>query len=241
MSYKHLFSPIKVGKHTYKNRIVAAPIYCGPFINIPGLSDVMENAMKARARGGVAQVTIGETPVNFNGANKDPFEPINYIDYQSETFKKFKALTDYIHEYDAFAMIEISHCGESREMISGATEAYGPMGYTRDDGLKVIALDEAMMQKIIDEFVTTAKYMREAGFDGVMIHAGHGWLLHQFLSERTNQRDDEYGGIFENRLRFPMQVIKNVREAMGKDFIIEIRVSGEIGRASCRVRVFRAV
>jgi 2,4-dienoyl-CoA reductase-like NADH-dependent reductase (Old Yellow Enzyme family) len=69
--------------------------------------------------------------------------------------------------------------------------------------------------------------MKEAGFDGVIIHAGHGWLLHQFLSARTNQRTDEYGGSLENRAKFPIRVIKSVREALSDDFILEIRVSGD--------------
>jgi thioredoxin reductase len=68
--------------------------------------------------------------------------------------------------------------------------------------------------------------MKEAGFDGVLIHAGHGWLLHQFLSARTNLRRDEFGGSLENRAKFPISLIKKVREKLGKDFIIEIRVSG---------------
>jgi 2,4-dienoyl-CoA reductase-like NADH-dependent reductase (Old Yellow Enzyme family) len=64
-SFKNLFTPIQVGTHTYKNRIIAAPIYCGPFINLPGLDYVMTNAMKERAAGGQAQVTIGETAVDY--------------------------------------------------------------------------------------------------------------------------------------------------------------------------------
>ena len=70
----------------------------------------------------------------------------------------------------------------------------GPMGYTREDGMKVYAMDEKMMSMVAEHFVTAAKFMKEAGFDGVMIHAGHGWLIHQFLSPLTNHRTDRFGG-----------------------------------------------
>jgi len=83
------------------------------------------------------------------------------------------------------------------------------------------------MQRVIESFIAAAKFFKETGMDGVMIHAGHEWLLHQFLSPRTNQRTNAYGGSLENRTRFPFAVIKGVSDAMGKDFIIEIRVSGE--------------
>lgn len=225
--FRHLFEPMKVGTHTYKNRIIAAPIYCGTFINIPGLDFVLKHAMIARAKGGCAQVTLGETAVDFTGASREPFPPINYSDFNDPTMAKFKDLVGKIQSYGAKALIELSHCGESVEPIPGVEYGMGPMGYTREDGMKVYAMDEKMMDMVIDHFVTAARFMKEAGFDGVMIHAGHGWLLHQFLSSRTNQRTDEYGGSLENRARFPLKVLKSVRDAMGKDFILEMRVSGE--------------
>ncbi len=225
--FPNLFSPMKVGKHTYKNRIVASPIYCGSFATIPFLSDVFFQAFEERAKGGCAQVTVGETPVDFEYANREPFEPIDYRDYGTPIFKALKRASDIIKKNGAFSLIELSHCGESKLLIPGLKNPIGPVGYVREDGVEVIAMDEAMMQSVCDNFVKSAVYMREAGFDGVMIHSGHGWLLHQFLSARTNGRIDEYGGSLENRAKFPVQVIKNVREAMGEDFIIEVRVSGD--------------
>lgn len=225
--FKHLFTPMQVGTHTYKNRILAAPIYCGTFINIPGLSFVLEHGMRARAAGGCAQVTIGETPVDFCGASREPFPPINYEDWNDPTMAKLKELTAYAKAQGAKCLIELSHCGESVEKIPGVEYGIGPMGYTRPDGMEIIAMDEAKMKEVTEHFITAARFMKEAGMDGVMIHTGHGWLLHQFLSARTNQRTDEYGGSLENRARFPLALLKAVREAMGKDFILEIRVSGD--------------
>lgn len=226
-NYKHLFTPLKVGTHTYKNRIIAAPIYCGTFLNIPGLDYVLTHAMEARAAGGAAQVTLGETPVDFCGASREPFPPINYANFNDPTMPKLKALVSTIRSHGAKCLIELSHCGESVEPIPGVEFGMGPMGYTRPDGLEIIAMDEEKMEMVIDHFITAAKFMQEAGMDGVMIHAGHGWLLHQFLSPRTNRRTDRYGGSLENRSRFPLALLKAVREAMGPDFILEMRVSGD--------------
>jgi 2,4-dienoyl-CoA reductase-like NADH-dependent reductase (Old Yellow Enzyme family)/thioredoxin reductase len=225
--FKTLFSPMKVGTHTYKNRIVAAPIYCGPFINVPGLNLVLDYAMKSRADGGCAQVTLGETPVDFVGASREPFPPIDYTDFNDPAMPKFKELVAYIQSKGAKCMIELSHCGESVVAIPGVEFGMGPMGYTREDGMVIYAMDEEKMRTVADHFVSAAKFMKEAGMDGVMIHVGHGWLLHQFLSSRTNRRSDEYGGALENRARFPLMVLKAVRDAMGRDFILEIRASGE--------------
>jgi 2,4-dienoyl-CoA reductase-like NADH-dependent reductase (Old Yellow Enzyme family)/thioredoxin reductase len=225
--YPNLFSPLKVGTHTYKNRVIAAPIYCGTFGTIPFLSDVFYQAFEERSKGGCAQVTVGETPVDFEYANREPFPPIDYTDFNSASFASLKKAADMIKSNGAFALIELSHCGESKLIIPGLKNPIGPMGYTREDGAEVKAMDETLMKSVCDNFVTSAKYMKKAGFDGVMIHAGHGWLLHQFLSSRINSRKDGYGGSLENRAKFPVQVIKSVRESMGKDFIIEVRVSGD--------------
>jgi 2,4-dienoyl-CoA reductase-like NADH-dependent reductase (Old Yellow Enzyme family)/NADPH-dependent 2,4-dienoyl-CoA reductase/sulfur reductase-like enzyme len=225
--FPNLFSPIKVGTHIYKNRIIAAPIYCGTFGTIPFLSDVFFQAFEGRSRGGCAQVTVGETPVDFEYANREPFAPIDYANFENPSFGALKKAADNIKSNGAFALIELSHCGESKLFIPGLKNPIGPMGYVREDGIEVIAMDEAMMQSVCDNFITASKFMKKAGFDGVMIHAGHGWLLHQFLSARTNSRTDEYGGPLENRAKFPMRAIEGVRKAMGKDFIIEVRVSGD--------------
>ena len=224
---KNLTSPIKVGAKTYAHRMVAAPIYCGTFINIPEMCDVLDRGIKTRAKGKAAAVTIGETPVDFEGASREPFPPIDYYNFDDPSMPKFKELIGYIKSQGSVALIELSHCGESVEKIPGVEFGIGPMGYTRPDGMVVYAMDEERMQRVTEHFIQAAKWMKEAGVDGVMIHAGHGWLLHQFLSPRTNKRTDEYGGSLENRARFPLMLIKAVRDAMGPDFIIEIRVSGE--------------
>ncbi len=225
--FPNLFSPFKVGTHTYKNRIIGAPIYCGPFVSLPFLSDVMAKAVEERSRGGCAQVTVGETPVDFEYANRDPFPPIDFSDYCDPAFGKLGALAQSIKRNGAIAMIELNHCGGARLPLPELKPPIGPVTRVSEFGAKIAAMDQAMIDCVVEEYVVCARFMKAAGFDGVMIHCGHGWLLHEFLSARTNTRTDEYGGSLANRAKFPIRVIQAVREAMGKDFILEVRVSGD--------------
>lgn len=219
-------TPMKVGSRIYKNRMVASPIYCGTFLNSPPLDKVVMKSVLERSRGGCAAVTVGETPADFVYANKTQSPPIDYTNYKSSDADAFRRLTDVAHSYGAHALIEISHCGESRLAISGAKAAIGPMGFLQPDGVEVLAMDRTLMDVTVQSFVTAALFMKNVGFDGILLHAGHGWLLSQFLSPLTNHRNDEYGGSAENRARFPLAVICAVREAIGSDMLLELRVSG---------------
>jgi len=227
--FPNLFSPIQVGTHTYKNRIIGAPIFCGPFVHLPFLSDVLYQAVEGRARGGCAQVTVGETPVNFVNASKDPFPPTDFDNYEDPAFALLSKAAAIIKENGAVAMIELNHVGAARLNLKQfeGSDNVGPVAQTNPDGKVVKPIDEAMMESIIADFVKSAKWMIKAGYDGVMIHCGHGWLLNQFLSARTNTRTDEYGGSLENRAKFPIRVLKAVREAIGTDSVLEVRVSGD--------------
>jgi 2,4-dienoyl-CoA reductase-like NADH-dependent reductase (Old Yellow Enzyme family)/thioredoxin reductase len=228
-NFPNLFSPIQVGTRTYKNRIIGAPIFCGPFVHLPFLSDVLYQAVEGRARGGCAQVTVGETPVNFVNASKDPFPPIDFENYEDPAFPLLSKAANMIKENGAVAMIELNHVGAARLNMKEfeGSDNYGPVAQTNPDGKVVRPIDEEIMDEIIGDFVKSAKFMIAAGFDGVMIHCGHGWLLNQFLSARTNTRTDEYGGSLENRAKFPIRVLAAVREAIGVDAVLEVRVSGD--------------
>lgn len=225
--FEMLLSPIKVGRHEYKNRMIASPIYCGPFVKIPPLKKMFFHEFAGRAAGGYAQVTIGETAVDFVHASREPFPPIDYTDANDTAACDLKIVVDDIKKHGGKAMIELSHCGESMLKLPGLKDPIGPVGYQREDGANIVEMDEKLMGEVINNFVTATDFMKNIGFDGVMIHAGHGWLVHQFLSARTNTRKDQYGGSLENRAKFPLQLIKAVRESAGEDFILEVRVSGD--------------
>ena len=103
---------------------------------------------------------------------------------------------------------------------------YGPSDGVRPDGMKVTALTKEQIADIVKRYGETAILAKRAGFEMIMIHGGHTWLLNQFISPYFNHRTDEYGGSFENRMRFTIEVLKEVRNAVGPMFPIEFRMSG---------------
>jgi 2,4-dienoyl-CoA reductase-like NADH-dependent reductase (Old Yellow Enzyme family)/thioredoxin reductase len=181
------------------------------------------------AKGGVAAVNLGEICVNFSEALRMPYTPIDYTEHSGRDFEVFKKFVSLIKKHGAVALVEIHHPGREKTPVPGTPNPWGPVGYVRDDGITVDEMDEAMMDKVCEDFATTAAFMQAAGFDGVLTHSGHGWLFSQFLSPLTNTRTDEYGGSLENRARFPVEILKRIRERVGPDFIIEARISGRDG------------
>lgn len=224
----HLLSPITISGKTYRNRITASPA-SAPVITPEGLLRmyVFNNHM-LKAAGGCASVCLGEMDVDEEYANNTNYPPIpDFKVFEGPQFDGWRRYADTIHSYGALALCEIAHVGEKRNPFTGP--AIGPVTREMDTVFgesRAIGMDRAMMDRVRDHFANAAVYMKTAGFDGVVIHAAHGWLLHQFLSPRLNTREDEYGGSIENRAKFPTAVVRAVREAVGDDFIVEVRVSG---------------
>ena len=131
-----------------------------------------------------------------------------------------------IRQRGAKAEFELCHCGQFA-MVEKGDYAIGPVSYIREDGTEVRAMDEAMMEDIADKFAKSAKDAKEYGFDSVLLHFGHGWLPAEFLSPYFNKRDDEYGGSFENRIKFPTMIVDRVRKAVGPDYMLDMRISGD--------------
>lgn len=230
--YPNLVQPFTVKGVTFRNRMVASPMMV-PELRLDGTADPGHVALfRQKAEGGCALVTVGEVDVDHRFANREHLpwmERVDYRDQESSFLQGFHAYAEAIHAGGAVAMIQLNHAGESKFPEPGDELPRGPMGYVREDGVEIVAMDREIMDETAQNFAACAQFMKWAGFDGVQIHCGHGWLLHQFLSPRTNRRSDAYGGSRANRERFPLQVLKTVRDAVGSDFLIEIRVSGEEG------------
>ena len=136
-----------------------------------------------------------------------------------------KETAEMIKSYGAFPMGELLSCGEIKTNIGDGINPKGPSEKDLPDGSHVEAFTKEEILSCYQDYVTACKWFQAAGWEGIMIHCGHGWLPAQFLSPQYNKRTDEYGGSFENRARFTVDLLKTVREAMGPDFVIEIRVS----------------
>jgi 2,4-dienoyl-CoA reductase-like NADH-dependent reductase (Old Yellow Enzyme family)/thioredoxin reductase len=230
--FPNLFSPIKIGSLTLKNRIVSAPTSVAELSPECHLTRDNIAYYKLKAKGGAAVVTVGESIVHSATGRSHPKQIL--LDDEG-VIPSLVELADGIHQYGAIASIELSHGGmECDPMFLGGRNPIGPSATSTDIGFRtkgmstviVEEMNEALMDEIANAYAAGAATVKLAGFDMIMIHAGHGWLLAQFFSPLTNRRTDKFGGSVENRARFPMMVIDRVRERVGKDFPIELRISG---------------
>ena len=234
--FPHLFSPIQIGTKTMKNRIEAAPalfaflhLVEAPFFGYAGPGPERAFRMlEAKAAGGAGSVVLGELSPNHTYCKRFPFEPdIDYTSRDDEFFQIIKKTAEMIKSYGALPIGELLSTGEIKTAIGDGINPKGPDSKDLEDGTHQDAFTKEEIQEHIQEYITACKWFRDAGWEGIMIHCGHGWLPAQFLSPMFNHREDEYGGSFENRTRFTTELLSAVRETMGPDFLIEIRVSGE--------------
>lgn len=226
--YKHLSSPITIGRKTFRNRMFSAPMGGTDITNDGCIGPKSAAFYELRAKGGAAAVTVSECMVHkTDGSHAYRLDESILNSLAGATYA-----ADAIRRHGAIPSLELSHSGmfagtymtdktKQHELVQ-----YGPCDTVRADGVKVRALDEEMITEIVHAYGHVASLAKRAGFEMVMIHGGHGWLINQFLSPLFNHREDEYGGSLENRCRFAIRVLKAVREAVGPDFLIEFRMSG---------------
>ena len=230
MALDYLLSPMKVGNKTYRNRIVSAPMAFGLIVQDPMARDFTYRKLEGPAAGGNACVIVGETDVNFVDAVRIPgFRPFDF-GKPEEDMETFNAMAEYatrIKKHDCIALAELVHCGKEKVPFGPNEECIGPVESVNIAGIKARPMTKDDMDRIAGDFAKAATYMQKAGFDGVLIHGGHGFLFTQFLSPIMNTRTDEYGGSLENRARFPKQILQTIREAVGPDFLVELRIDGD--------------
>lgn len=227
--YPHLTSPIQLGRVTFRNRIFSAPMGatditadCSPGPRTQGFYEL-------RAKGGAASVTVSELVVH------PETDGSHMLHLNLETVGSLAAHTfvaDAIRRHGSVPSIELSHSGQyagtymSDKNKKASLNQWGPSDGTRPDGRPVKALSKEQIKDIVKAYGENAALCKRAGYEMIMVHAGHGWLIQQFLSPYQNFRTDEYGGSLENRVRFCREVLTAVREAVGPGFPIEVRLSG---------------
>ncbi len=223
--YPHLFSPIRVGPLRFKNRIIAAPTQIRQKDSNGHINDYGIAYQARKARGGAAQVTIGDTPV------EPRYGATQFNSFQLDTPGALASLSEAaaaIRQYGAIPSLELSHGGKiAVPAFNHGNEPIGPMDAVKPDGTKIHAMDQTMIDYIVGKYAEGAKTIQKCGFEMCTVHAGHGWLLSQFLSPRSNQRKDQYGGSLENRARLCVEVVDAIKAACGKNFVIELRISGD--------------
>lgn len=229
MKFEHLLSPMKVGNKTYRNRVVSAPMAFSLIVQNPEAQGPTYRKLESSAKGGNACVIVGELDVNFRDAVRIPgFQYVDFSDPSKDPVT-FDAVSEYarrIHKHGAVALGELVHCGKEKVPFNDQQEAVGPVETVNLAGVHVRAMTKDDMDRIANDFAVAAAYIQKAGYDGVLIHGGHGFIFTQYLSPLLNTRTDEYGGSLENRAKFPLQILRAVREAVGEDFLVELRIDG---------------
>lgn len=227
--FPNLSSPITIGRVTFRNRMFSAPMG-GTDITNDGCIGAKSTAFyELRGKGGAGAVTVSECMVHpeTDGSHAYHLDTSILNSLAAATYT-----ADAIRRHGAIPSLELSHSG----MYAGTymtdkskqhnMNQWGPSDTIRPDGVPVKALTKEMLSDITAAYGRTAGLAKRAGFEMIMIHGGHGWLLNQFLSPYFNKRTDEYGGSLENRCRLAIEVLKAVRGAVGPGFPIEFRMSG---------------
>ena len=206
--YSHLFSELSIQHLTLKNRLTMAPLYLGYAGEGGTVSSMIIDHYRLMAQSGVAMVVVENATVDYpTGSGSDRTLRADTDD----NLEGLTALARTIKAEGALACLQINHAGR---FAQAAPEPLAPSAVQTFSRLPR-ALTITEIEGIIEKYADAAKRAQKAGFDMVELHGGTGYLLAQFLSPRTNQRNDEYGGNLENRYRFPLAVVKRVKDRVG--------------------------
>lgn len=215
-----LFTPFPINQVRFKNRILMAPMHLG-YAKEGKLTDEMIGFYIKRAQGGAAAVSFSA------GVNEDGLLT-NMVSLSDDScMEGLRKLAEALKKYDCRLIVQLFHCGRNDrkgQENQGRLLAPSPLASPIFQQIpQEMTADD--IQKVIGDFAKAAKRCKNAGVDGVQISCSAGYLLSEFLSPLTNLRNDQYGGSFENRVKVPLEVIKAVREAVGPNYLVSIRIS----------------
>ncbi len=215
--YPHLFAPLDLGFTTLKNRVIMGSMHTGLEEAEDGF-ERMAAYFARRAKGGVALMVTGGFSPNPEGCISENAARLD----DEAAVPRHRIVTAAVHDSSGKIALQILHTGRYgyHKNIVSASDLQAPINI-----YKPKALTEKQILRQIEDFARCAHLAREAGYDGVEIMGSEGYLINQFIAPATNRRTDRWGGSFENRIRFPLAILRQVREAVGADFIIIYRLS----------------
>jgi mycofactocin system FadH/OYE family oxidoreductase 2 len=223
MQFPHLFSPLRIGSVTVPNRIsFSAHLTNLAEGGLPG--ERLTHYLTARARGGAGLIITEEQSVH---PTDRAYERLIEA-FRPEVVPRYKLLTGAVHAFDTRIFAQLNHNGQQCSGSLSRLPVWAPSAIPDvmyRETPKVMEIED--IREVIDHFALCATNVREGGFDGVELQFGHSSLARQFMSPLSNFRNDEYGGDFENRIRFGLQVIAGVREAVGTDFTLGVRLCAD--------------
>lgn len=216
-AYPHMLKPLDLGFTTLKNRVLMGSMHVG-LEEVPNGFERMAVFYAERARGGVGLIVTGGIAPNERGR---PMKGGAMLTTEAEA-EHHRVVTDAVHKEGGKVAMQILHFGRysyQKDLVApSALQApinpYTPHGLSTDE-----------VEQTVEDFVRCAALAQHAGYDGVEIMGSEGYLINEFIAARTNHRDDEWGGSYENRIRFPVEIVRRVRERVGTNFIIIYRLS----------------
>jgi len=220
-----IFQPLEFRHLTVKNRLFRSSI-SGRWDNYDGSGNQCRvNWEEKFARGGIGAIISSFVPVHVRGRILPNYAMIN----SDDKIPFWRAVGEKVHEYGCKFIMQISHSGRQRD-VPGVENHVKPglSSTSKKDtfhGLLCEAATKDEITQLVEYFAQAARRAREAGLDGVELHASHGYLFTQFLSSAINDRDDEYGGSLRNRYRFLHEVIHAVRREVGEDFHLQVKIN----------------
>ncbi|MDX3522758.1 NADPH-dependent 2,4-dienoyl-CoA reductase [Streptomyces scabiei] len=215
--YPHLLSPLDLGFTTLPNRVLMGSMHVGLEEAERGFERMAE-FYAARARGGVGLIVTGGFAPNEAGR---PLEGGAKLTTDAEA-DEHRLITDAVHREGGRIALQILHFGRyayHRDLVAPSALQAPISPFVPH------ALTGAEVEQTIDDYANAARLARRAGYDGVEIMGSEGYLINEFIAAGTNHRDDRWGGSYENRMRFPVEIVRRVREAVGEDFIVVYRLS----------------
>jgi len=217
MKYKHIFEPLDLGFTTLKNRILMGSMHTGLEEEKNGY-EKMAVYFAERAKGGVGLIVTGGIAPNIQGWTA----PFSARMSSKKHVRNHQKVTKAVHEAGGKICMQILHSGRYgyHPFNVGASEIKSPI-----TPFKPFKLKASGIKRTIRDFVNCAKLAQDSNYDGVEIMGSEGYLINQFIAKRTNNRTDNYGGAYENRMRLPIELVKQTRAAVGKEFIIIYRLS----------------
>ncbi len=221
------FDPVRVGPLTLRNRFIKAATNEGMAkqgVVTKGLSLFHERM----AKGGAALTTVAYCATSMDGRTF-----VDQVTMTRENLPDLKAMTDAVHKHGGAISAQLTHAGSftflDKEQLSASRPLSSSGGFNKvgviSNRFFKKAMNRAEMDAMAAQFVAAARLAREAGFDAVELHMGHGYLLSQFVSPLYNKRRDEYGGTIEKRMKFPNEVLSRVLDAVGKDLAVLVKYS----------------